>query len=89
MSETEFLIGLDFLGAGNLGDDLMVSGFLEGIAQLGLRDKMRCLRALCSYDRSSQRHRFPQIDWRTDNPNLQRLFEKLSQRPSFADTQPA
>ena len=33
--------------------------------------------------------RFPQIDWRTDNPNLQRLCEKLAQRPSFADTLPA
>lgn len=32
--------------------------------------------------------RFPQIDWRTNNPNLQRLYEKLMQRPSFADTQP-
>ena len=33
--------------------------------------------------------RFPQIDWRTDNQNLQRLYEKLAQRPSFADTQPS
>ena len=33
--------------------------------------------------------RFPQIDWRSDHPNLQRLLEKLAQRPSFADTQPA
>lgn len=33
--------------------------------------------------------RFPQIDWRTDYPNLQRLNEKLQQRPSFADTAPA
>lgn len=33
--------------------------------------------------------RFPDIDWRTDNPNLQRLFDKLAQRPSFADTKPA
>ncbi len=32
--------------------------------------------------------RFPAIDWRTDNPNLQRLFDKLMQRASFADTQP-
>ena len=32
--------------------------------------------------------RFPQIDWRTNNPNLQRLYEKLMQRPSFADTMP-
>ncbi|HYW56945.1 MAG TPA: glutathione S-transferase C-terminal domain-containing protein [Polaromonas sp.] len=33
--------------------------------------------------------RFPQIDWRADHPNLARLFEKLSQRPSFMDTRPA
>jgi glutathione S-transferase len=33
--------------------------------------------------------RFPQIDWRTDNPNLVRLYDKLLQRPSFAETMPA
>lgn len=32
--------------------------------------------------------RFAQIDWRTPYPNLARLYEKLTQRPSFADTQP-
>lgn len=32
--------------------------------------------------------RFPQIDWRTDYPNLQKLHEKLALRPSFAETQP-
>ena len=32
--------------------------------------------------------RFPQLDWRTDNPNLQRLLEKLAQRQSFIDTVP-
>lgn len=32
--------------------------------------------------------RFPQIDWRTPHPNLAKLFDKLSQRPSFADTRP-
>ena len=32
--------------------------------------------------------RFPQIDWRADHPNLARLYDKLMQRPSFADTQP-
>ncbi len=32
--------------------------------------------------------RFPQIDWRTDYPNLVRLHDKLMQRPSFADTSP-
>jgi glutathione S-transferase len=32
--------------------------------------------------------RFPQVDWRTDHPNLQKLYDKLLQRPSFADTVP-
>ncbi len=32
--------------------------------------------------------RFPEIDWRTDNPNLLKLYEKLMLRPSFADTRP-
>ena len=33
--------------------------------------------------------RFPEIDWRTPYPNLARLFDKLMQRPSFAETVPA
>ena len=32
--------------------------------------------------------RFPEIDWRGDHPNLARLFDKLSERPSFKDTVP-
>ncbi len=32
--------------------------------------------------------RFPEIDWRTTYPNLQKLYEKLSERPSFKDTVP-
>lgn len=32
--------------------------------------------------------RFPQIDWRRDHPNLAKLYDKLSQRQSFVDTQP-
>jgi glutathione S-transferase len=32
--------------------------------------------------------RFPQIDWRGSHPNLAKLNEKLSQRPSFADSIP-
>ena len=33
--------------------------------------------------------RFPEIGWRADHPNLGTLLDKLSQRPSFADTLPA
>lgn len=32
--------------------------------------------------------RFPEIQWREDYPNLGRLFDKLSDRPSFRDTLP-
>jgi glutathione S-transferase len=32
--------------------------------------------------------RFPEIGWRGDYPNLARLFDKLSERPSFKDTVP-
>ncbi len=32
--------------------------------------------------------RFPQINWRADHPNLLRLHDKLSTRPSFIDSLP-
>lgn len=32
--------------------------------------------------------RFPEIDWRSDYPNLERLFGKLSERASFKETVP-
>jgi len=33
--------------------------------------------------------RFPEIDWRTDYPNLSKLQGKLMQRASFVETRPA
>lgn len=32
--------------------------------------------------------RFPQLDWRSDYPNLVRLHDKLAARPSFVDSAP-
>lgn len=32
--------------------------------------------------------RFPGIDWQADHPNLAKLYGKLMQRPSFAETVP-
>lgn len=32
--------------------------------------------------------RFPDIDWRASHPNLAKLYDKLMQRPPFADTVP-
>jgi len=63
MAEKSFLICVDFLGAGNLGDDLMVSGFLEGLKALGLNTEKHRVRAICSHDRESQMRRFPGIEW--------------------------
>ncbi len=33
--------------------------------------------------------RFAEIDWRTPYPNLAKLYDKLSQRPSFQDSKPS
>ncbi|PUE27732.1 glutathione S-transferase [Limnohabitans sp. JirII-29] len=33
--------------------------------------------------------RFAYIDWRSEHPSLGALYERLAQRPSFQDTQPA
>ncbi|HEV7813763.1 MAG TPA: glutathione S-transferase N-terminal domain-containing protein [Janthinobacterium sp.] len=32
--------------------------------------------------------RFPEIDWRGDYPNLDKLYDKLAERQSFKDTSP-
>ncbi|GGI21279.1 MAG: glutathione S-transferase N-terminal domain-containing protein [Oxalicibacterium faecigallinarum] len=32
--------------------------------------------------------RFPEIKWRADHPNLEKLFERLSERQSFKETLP-
>ena len=32
--------------------------------------------------------RFPSLDWRGQYPNLAKHFDKLSERPAFADTVP-
>lgn len=33
-------------------------------------------------------HRFPEIEWRSEYPNLEKLFDKLMERPSFKETMP-
>jgi Polysaccharide pyruvyl transferase len=63
MSSFNTVIGVDFFGAGNLGDDLMLAGFLTGSKYLGLAGKLGHLEAICSYDRNSQAIRFPEIKW--------------------------
>lgn len=53
-------IGFDFWGAGNLGDDLMLAGFLHWIET----HKIDCrVSALCGHDIAAMRLRFPSIEW--------------------------
>jgi polysaccharide pyruvyl transferase WcaK-like protein len=56
------LIIFDFWGASNMGDDLMVDGFLRGLQQLQPAG-LGSITCLCGCDIASQRRRFPEITW--------------------------
>ena len=60
MSDYHIHIGHHFFGAGNVGDDLMMAGFL-----LALKRYMPGVRLTCCtpHDRSSQALRFPEVEW--------------------------
>lgn len=60
-----------------LGDSVWCNGSHYSLADIAVG---------CSLDWLS--FRFPQIDWRDARPNLSRLVDKLSERPSFRDTAP-
>ena len=68
--------GVKAMGDG-LGDKLFCTGIHLSLADIAVGV------ALGYID-----FRFPEIDWRTDNPNLLRLYDKLMLRPSFAETRP-
>jgi polysaccharide pyruvyl transferase WcaK-like protein len=53
-------IGHHFFGAGNLGDDLMVAGFLRAVEQFMPGVRLTCC---CAHDLESQRLRFPAVEW--------------------------
>ena len=60
-----------------LGDKLFCNGATYSLADIAVV----CALGWLSF-------RFPQIDWREAYPNLAKLFDKVSVRPSFADTVP-
>ncbi|XAH23272.1 glutathione S-transferase N-terminal domain-containing protein [Xylophilus sp. GW821-FHT01B05] len=71
-----------------------VHGALKAMAQ-GLGDKPYCSGIHLSLSDIAVgcallwlEFRFPDITWRVDYPNLAKLVDKLSLRPSFAETQP-
>ena len=57
-------IGHHFFGSGNLGDDFMIAGFLEGMGKANVRYTC-CI----PYETEPLKKRFPKIDWLTyDSP---------------------
>lgn len=59
-------IGHHFFGAGNLGDDLMLAGFLGHIEQRRRMVKLSC--AIPTARHAGQQRRFPQIAWLPYDP---------------------
>jgi len=59
----KILIGFDFFGAGNLGDDLMLSGFLDACSDHSF--ELACLSAFPLF---SQQRRFRSIRWLPSTP---------------------
>jgi hypothetical protein len=53
-------IGHHFYGAGNLGDDLMLAGFLRAWSAFGGATPLTCA---TPFDRAGQERRFPQVAW--------------------------
>jgi SAM-dependent methyltransferase len=58
-------IGHHFFGAGNLGDDLMLAGFLDAVSASGRNVHLTCASA---FNIASQRRRFPQVEWLDYDP---------------------
>lgn len=81
------LIAFDFWGAGNMGDDLMMAGFLEGLDRCGVRHK-GLLWSLSAFDITSQRKRFSGIEWFSskERANLDRLLASTELILGVGDT---
>lgn len=62
-------IGHHFFGAGNIGDDLMLDGFLACVR--GRLDRLR-LTCCTPHDRLPLRRRFPQVEWIEYTPQARR-----------------
>jgi len=73
---SKVLAGVDSMAKG-LGDKPFCSGIHLSLSDIAVG----CALGWLGF-------RFPDIDWRGEHANLARLYDKLMQRPSFADTRP-
>jgi glutathione S-transferase len=73
---SKVLAGVDSMAKG-LGDKPFCSGIHLSLSDISVG----CALGWLGF-------RFPEIDWRGEYANLGRLYDKLMQRPSFADTRP-
>jgi hypothetical protein len=57
-------VGLDYFGAGNMGDDLMLAGFLRALSSSAPDAEV----TICTpHDPTGQRRRFPTVRWLADD----------------------
>ena len=73
---SKVLAGVDAMAKG-LGDKPFCSGIHLSLSDISVG----CALGWLGF-------RFPEVDWRGEHANLGRLYDKLMQRPSFAETQP-
>ncbi|MDD2762731.1 MAG: hypothetical protein PHE83_02020 [Opitutaceae bacterium] len=62
-------IGLDIYGAGNIGDDWMLAGFLGELARTGARARLTCCIPRAA---APMQQRFPQVEWHPADPMVRR-----------------
>ena len=74
--QNKIIAGLDYMAA-ELGDSNWCMGTHFSLADIAAG----CALGYLAF-------RFPEIDWNAKHPNLDRLYEKLSHRPAFAETMP-
>ncbi|MDB5821991.1 MAG: Glutathione S-transferase [Herminiimonas sp.] len=74
------------LGKVNAGLKAMSTGFADTTYCAGNQFTLADVAVGCTLGWLS--FRFPEIAWREDYSNLGKLFDKLSERPSFKDTAP-
>ena len=84
MGCTKIHIGHHFFGAGNIGDDLMMAGFLTQVEQYPAKMSLTCA---IPHPLASQQIRFPQVQWSAYNkPERERCIRECDVWLGLGDT---